>query len=178
MGRPRIKDRRPRIMKKIPRPPVPFNLTPADIVRFKKFVIPGNTDDCWEWKGGCNPGGYGNFKVANVTKASHRVSFQIANGPPKGYVCHTCDNKKCCNPSHLYDGDNVQNMRDCDERNRPRGVLNGRAKLSEQQVSAIATLKRKGIGITDVAKQLGIPVKRVSNPYYGYSWSHLTGIEV
>ena len=31
----------------------------------------------------------------------------------KDYICHTCDNKKCVNPNHLFLGDAQINVDDC-----------------------------------------------------------------
>lgn len=34
------------------------------------------------------------------------------------YVCHTCDNRICCNPAHLYVGTAASNTRDMMVRGR------------------------------------------------------------
>lgn len=165
-------------MKKFPRKPKPFHLTNNDIIRFESFVIKTDSKSCWLWKGGCCSIGYGNFKAGGRTLSAHRVAYQIAYGKPKGYVCHKCDNRKCCNPKHLYDGDNIQNMEDCTERKRrPYGQRNGKVKLTNKQVLTIARLKKAGLGIVAVTKKMKLPMGTVSNVYYGYAWTHLTKIK-
>jgi hypothetical protein len=55
-------------------------------------------------------------------------------------ILHTCDNPACINPDHLWLGNNADNMKDMKLKgraNRPIGVKNGRAKLSEDTVLKI-----------------------------------------
>jgi hypothetical protein len=91
---------------------------PPDIVDkfWSKVKYPENIDDCWEWSSGLFESGYGQFGISSKIKISaHRFAFQYYNGSiPKGYIiCHRCDNKKCCNPNHLFLGtckDNSEDM--------------------------------------------------------------------
>lgn len=86
--------------------------------------------DCWPWKGGFYPDGYGRVRMGGKPKRAHRVAYELANGPvPKGLlVCHTCDNPKCCNPSHLFAGTRQDNFDDM--------VRKGRAKLFAANLEA------------------------------------------
>lgn len=58
------------------------------------------------------------------------ISFYFHNGDfdKSRLVCHTCDNRLCVNPSHLYLGDELQNARDREQRHRRNinGIRNGK----------------------------------------------------
>lgn len=82
------------------------------------------TKTCWVWTAGDSGTGYGRIKVRNVSKAAHRLSWQMHKGKiPLGfYVLHTCDNRACVNPAHLYLGTQFDNMRDMSARKRHWGL--------------------------------------------------------
>lgn len=55
------------------------------------------------------------------TFLAHRVSWKIYKGQTNLFVLHRCDNPKCINPDHLFDGDQKDNMGDCAKKGRAVG---------------------------------------------------------
>lgn len=72
------------------------------------------TGDCWVWQGARTPWGYGVIYTGKGNARTHRVAFELTNGPiPPGLiVMHTCDNPPCCRPDHLKLGTHRDNTLD------------------------------------------------------------------
>lgn len=89
-------------------------LTEQDKSKFWSRVQIKTEDECWPWIGRSHTRGYGQIclngkrwvatEIALLTLGQERVGGLM--------ILHTCDNKGCCNPKHLYWGTQTDNMRD------------------------------------------------------------------
>lgn len=59
-------------------------------------------DDCWDWTGGLDRDGYGQFWDGRTVHA-YRYGYEVFKGAiPSGMqLDHLCRNKKCVRPDHL-----------------------------------------------------------------------------
>ena len=96
---------------------------------------------CWNWKHCLNDRGYGLVDFNGKTRKTHRVSYFMWKGeelPSSIFLCHTCDNPKCVNPEHLFEGNTWDNMKDMVDKGRSaKGESHGMHKLTPREVKEI-----------------------------------------
>lgn len=87
--------------------------------RFWSKVKVGRPLQCWPWRGNRDNKGYGRLRVQRRYLKAHRLAWALFNERwPELHVLHSCDNPWCCNPLHLREGTDADNMRDRDSRGR------------------------------------------------------------
>lgn len=131
--------------------------------RFLSYVNKNGRGGCWEWTGGCSKVGYGNFRWGGgerIQYNSHRAAWMIFVGPiPEGvWVLHTCDNRKCVNPDHLYLGDRYDNYKDMVDRKRSR---NGNRPLDDEWIGEINRLWADGMAKNAIARHFNASINTV-----------------
>lgn len=98
---------------------------PPAIIRLLNNVIITESD-CWEWQGALLKQGYGTLRGKDGRQINaHRLSHLLFKGDiAEGlHVCHTCDNRKCVNPDHLFLGSASDNMKDCFDKGRSKNTF-------------------------------------------------------
>ena len=81
---------------------------------WRRVDMSGGPDACWPWRGGMTYEGYGIALFDGKSTTAHRIAYILTHGPiePSLVVCHHCDNPPCCNPKHLFDGTQRDNIQD------------------------------------------------------------------
>lgn len=165
--------------------PMPI-LTASDEARFwSKVNRAPDPDQCWEWAGDMMTVGYGRISLRfrdrpRTHVGAHRVAWFIATGAWPGdlLVCHTCDNRKCVNPNHLFLGTHGDNLKDAARKGRMApphyvGEANPAARLTTIQVLEIRRLSDEGMSRSALARQFGIGISTASEIARRLSWEWL-----
>jgi hypothetical protein len=159
--------------------------TPKDIARFwAKVDRSGGPDACWPWVGSRHPRGYGYFsvKIQRWTHVyAHRFSFLLANGRwPMPSGMHACDNPPCCNPAHISEGTQQDNIRDCIAKGRSRSGASGvrgeahpKAKLTDDGVRLIRRRAAAGEPSQAIADDFGVCARTITDIVRGKFWKHV-----
>lgn len=147
--------------------------------RFDAKFVKRSESECWPWIGGMR-NGYGAIKHGRHTLGAHVVAHAIAGGrfPAEGeIICHTCDNRQCVNPSHLYVGNFSDNVRDADKRRvvpRPHGEEMYNALMTDEKcrlVFALSTVRHLGPWV--IAGLLGHHRRTIEKVLYRETWKHV-----
>jgi len=129
---------------------------------------------CLEWQGTRIHSGYGKTSLDGKTVAAHRLAWIFSHGPiPPGlYVCHSCDNPPCVEPSHLWLGTNTDNMQDMVSKGREIrtfGEKNPSARLTDEEVRQIRRHAANGINRHLQAKYFDVSDTTISDIVHGHT---------
>jgi len=162
-------------------------ITEKLIKRFWSYVDIRTSDECWEWQRGLFGSGYGQFRIGKYKVRTHRIAFFLRRGylPFDKIICHTCDNPKCCNPKHLFDGTHKDNAVDRERKGRGgdggsfikkltgqvRGVNNPAHKLTTIQADEIRYLRdTRGFTYRRLAKLYKVSQSQIGNIINKRNW--------
>ena len=120
--------------------------------RILDHSIPEPNSGCWLWTGGISNAGYGLCgSVEKRTVSAHRLAYAAfkCEIPPNRVIAHSCDNRLCVNPDHLWAATHKENSQDMVAKNRSaKGEQCARSKLTDEQVSFIrgSDLSNRALG--------------------------------
>jgi ribosome-binding protein aMBF1 (putative translation factor) len=141
---------------------------------FWSRVEVGEDDECWNWAGAVARSGYGAARLDGKNVTSNRVAYIMEHGeiPPGLFVCHSCDNRLCCNPGHLFAGTHEDNVRDmCSKKRQPQTGRSTPSPLDEDKVRAIREEYAKGgIKQSELAERYGVSAGTIGHITQGNAW--------
>jgi len=153
--------------------------------RFLEIIRDGDFgDSCIEWWGGKNSHGYGlvTFSVRAGLEGRmyvHRLALELVLDRELKdgfFALHTCDNRICFNPMHLYEGTPSQNTQDSHDRaRRPsrKGSKHPLSKLTEKDVAEMIRMGSQGMLQREIGKVFGVNQQTVSKILRGDRWTHV-----
>jgi hypothetical protein len=152
--------------------------------RFWSKVIIIELDECWVWQGTINKGGYGKINISGKSILAHRYSYNVAHPEnplgPGEFACHSCDNRPCVNPKHIWKGNHTDNMRDMFKKGRKKNFNKGETVpqhvLTVKQVEEIRELYAKGVkNQTELAAIYGCSQPNIGMIVRGKWWKDYPG---
>lgn len=150
-----------------------------DLLRTRSQV---SDSGCWNWMSCVQGNGYGRVRFGGKTEYVHRLSYATFVGTvPVGMdVCHRCDNRRCCNPDHLFLGTREDNMKDAKAKGRLSigdkhgeklcGEKGPGSKLNLRQVKAIRRCLAEGQTVSQLASAYGVSKDNIRRINRGDTW--------
>jgi len=153
--------------------------SPMRVELFWERVDKRGHDECWEWRGYQDKGGYGRYSFGGNTFLAHRVAFILASGKPipSGLcILHKCDNRSCCNPNHLKPGTIAENNLDMALKGRSaKGERNPKARLTNEEVLRIRKLHHSGVPLKELASLFNVHRGVIYKIVRRRTWTHIQG---
>ncbi len=147
-----------------------------------KINIKIDENDCWIWQKTKDISGYGEVMDYDTHKCKkvHRFTYELFIGTiPEGkFVLHKCDIRACCNPDHLWIGNQSDNIKDATQKNRMKNQFQSHErhwnhKLTLEEVKEIKEMKKMGIASKDIANNFGVHVETIRDILKGRTWKNL-----
>lgn len=132
---------------------------------------------CWEWTGTLWANGYARtgIKYSKQTKGrAYRLTYELFKEPIKEgmIICHKCDNIKCVNPDHLFQGTEQDNLTDMINKGRSlAGSKHPNSALTEETVKEI--LSRANESCIKLGREYGVSDCCIRDIIKGRNWKHV-----
>jgi hypothetical protein len=141
--------------------------------RIKNRMELDKQSGCLIWTGCLNKDGYAIIadKKKRIRVAKLLLEQKLSRRLKENHeTCHTCNNRKCVNTEHLYEGTHKQNGLDMAKRGCLRGLF---AKTSKETAVKIKLMIKDGRSSKEIQKSLNVSKTVVSNIKYGICWAWL-----
>ena len=148
------------------------------VVRFHEKWTRNPDNGCWEWTASLNSNGYGQIKRPGERRQfiAPRLSYMIHYGDiPEGmYVLHTCDNRKCVKPTHLFLGSADDNAKDMKSKGRhTHGTTGHDHKINDDIARHIHRMAGEGVAQSEIGRIVGLSQSTVWKILTGKRWKHI-----
>lgn len=155
----------------------PKPTTALDYIASKTIV----NGSCLEWVGKVNNSGYASINKTKWhrqygTSMAHQLAYVLCYGryDKSLNVCHSCNNRKCCQATHLYTAsqrENLQYRKLCGT--YTHGERHGGCKLNEEKVLEIRKRLADGESGRYLATVFGVSEATISEIKTKRKWSHI-----
>jgi hypothetical protein len=148
--------------------------------------VQGNRSErngCWNWTGATNSTGYGNLTFQGKAATAHRVAAFLTglvgsiaapiDRKATGFILHKCDNRLCCNPTHMNVGTYAENQLEAYARRRRtayRGETHSNAKQTKESVMLIKDMYAHGVSQEAIARLLQVSQASISKIVQGVTY--------
>ncbi len=129
------------------------SLSQREKIIWLKSRTSASENGCWEWTSTLQKTGYGKIQDwLHKSRLAHRAIYALAVAPiPVGmYVLHSCDNRRCINPEHLWLGTHADNQKDKVQKGRHN------YKFSADEIDQIKRYHKYGIARVELRKAFQI----------------------
>ena len=139
--------------------------------KFFSYIEVDPISHCWNWTGHIHKTGYAVYRSG----LAHRFSLEQAIGQiPEGLMAlHTCDNRKCVNPKHLFPGTAKDNMDDMYAKGRNRHLRGEEVTNSKLTPAEVLAIRRDPRGGQQIAYDYKISTATVYNIKAKKAWNHV-----
>lgn len=124
---------------------------------------------CHEWQRSLQNKGYGKISFRGKRpQRAHRMAYALHHDLPipfDGVVCHTCDNRKCVNPEHLFLGTIADNNRDM--------VRKGRQSAPKLTAAVVRAIRADTRPHGSIAKDYGVTRLTIRLVKARERWAHV-----
>lgn len=142
---------------------------------WEKVNIPEDPNACHEWLGALSVDfGYGMFNNEGQTIKAHRFVWLLKHGSiTDRCICHHCDNPKCVNVDHLFEGDLIDNNQDMVRKGRHGKMIFTHDKV--RRLRAVYGRHKDHLSHRRIAEWFGVSRATISHLLRGRNWSNTEG---
>lgn len=156
-----------------------YNMTDDEFFDwFNQQLIPSE-NGCLIWKNATQKSrGYGWLWYKGRPMLANRLALQMKLKKDLAdniFACHTCNNPPCCNPEHLKEGTNQENMDykvSSGRQSRLKGEENPDSVLTTEQVIEIRALQDL-FSKRELSEMFSVSSVTIANIIKRKSWKHI-----